>query len=75
MTTAAVFVEGKGGRKAGSGDGNGPSVKETDTPRYKITNIIVMVLSKNDNTSKLSIFSCIAEHFLPPRTTQHYSST
>ena len=37
---------------------------------YKTTNIIVMVFSENDNTSKLSIYICIAEHFLPSRTTR-----
>ena len=53
-----------------SGGSNGLYVQKRDISRYKTKNTIVMVLSKNDNTSKLFIFLCIAEHFLPSRTTQ-----
>ena len=53
------------GRQAGSGGGNELSVQEMDIYRYKTANVIVMVLSENQNTSKLSIFLCIAEQFLP----------
>ena len=56
-------------REVFSGGGNGLSVQERDIPRFKTTNIIVMVLSENCNTSKLSSFLCIAEHFLPSQIT------
>ena len=49
---------------------DGLSVQERDIPRNKTTNIIVMVFSEDDNTSKLSIFICIAEHFLRSRITR-----
>ena len=52
------------GREGGGqwGGGNGLSVQEIDIPEHRTTNILVIVLSENDNTSKLFIFLCIAEH-------------
>ena len=55
MATAAVFAEGKGEREVSSGGGNGLYKEERDILRYKTRNIIVIVLSENDNTSKLYI--------------------
>ena len=69
MATATVFVERNAGRKVGNRCGNELSVQEIDILRYKTINIIVMVLSENDNTSKFSVFLCFAKHFLPSQTT------
>ena len=62
MATAAVFVEGKGGREVGSSGGNDLSVQERDVPRYKTTNIIAMVLSENDN----NLFSFVTTYISLP---------
>ena len=52
MATAVMLVERKGGREMGSGGGNRLSVQEGDIPSYITKNIILTLLSENDNTSK-----------------------
>ena len=60
-----LCVEGKRG-------GNGLKVQERHIPRNKTTNVIVMVLSENDNTLKKKSFVLLNISF--PRG-QHYSTT
>ena len=69
LATTTMCVEGKGESKVGCGGENGLSVLERDIPKKETTNIIVKILNENYNTSKLSIFLRIAEHFLLSRTT------
>ena len=56
LATSAVYVDEKGGRKVGNWQWkqNG-STQKRYPQEQNAANIIVMILSENDNTSKLSI--------------------
>ena len=52
LSTAAVCVEGKVEREVGSRGGNRLCTRKRHTREQNTTNIIVNVLSENDNASK-----------------------